>query len=275
MNEVLKQILKNLGFSDNHIAELEKVSALKEEELKTFKPEIITEDLKAHLSKLTENDPNYAAKLKEIETAAIGRHYAILDRHLKQISGLTEEQIKDLSVDKKLQLFKDTVSKSENKDIKKLQEENLALIQQIETLNSVEIPKIKGETENYKRQFETERTIESILSGSKLKTKPGLIMPALKSELNTKFDIEVSNGDLILYNKGTKIQPKNKSGNNLLNGKEFINEWLKDNDIIDNQQTKTEPPKVVVKTDDGAGNSFHSSHIAKAMQRAAELKEGK
>jgi len=267
MNEILKSILKSLGISDTHIAEMEKAVKLTEEEAKTYKSDTLINEIKEHLKLLNDND----AELREkVETEVLGKHYAIFDRELKKHFGITDEEMKDKKVADKMKLVKEKLTANNDKDIKTLQEENLQLSNTIKKLQDEDIPKIKGETETYKKDFQFERSVESLLSGIKLKTKPAIILPVLKSALKENYDTDISGANIVLYNKDSKIQPKNKAGNGILTAKDYIMDWLNENELIE-KTLETGKTKVIVS--DGKDNSItpFRRHIEEAEAHQKEM----
>lgn len=234
----------------------------------------LLDEWKASQVELFKNDKKL---VDEIRSSEAGKQKDIFERKLKQTFGLTPEDIKDKTTEEIIAIAK-TKSSTAPADIKKLEEENLSLTNQIKALNEVEIPKIRGEVAQKQKAIDIERYLKTLIP-----TNPeDLRLPAetafrlVNMDISERFDVDFDDkGKAIFKQKGSDLRAKTEDGSKFIEAEDFFKERLEHHGAIKKSNGGDPPPnpdpvKVTKKKgdDEAEGNTLH---LAAAEAHLKEL----
>lgn len=233
-----------------------------------------------HQNDLYKNGEEYKTALKAKHQQALREITAKSEKKILSISGLTEDEIKDLDFDKIVDLAFKKASKTGDKTTEELQAELIKRDLKLKELEETVIPGIRSEVQTEKEAIKTRNAYLSTISKMKLRegTAPedALILfesklknSGFKSSFNDKGELEILNAD------GSKILTEDKKGtlksddvfNKFLDGqieKSNAPEGGKKKDIIEPEGGKPEKP---------ANGSVVNANIEKSKKHAEMLKE--
>ena len=221
---------------------------------------------------------NDAGLVDEIRNAEKAKNLEMFERKIKQTFNLTAEEVKDKKWDEIVLLSKSKNSVEGDKTSVELQQKILTLENENKRLNEEEIPKIKSESTNYIKKFETEKKFSSAIP---LKDKDGkdllrlpfeTVQKLLKMDLEEKHDVSVDDkGAWVIKDKGTEFLSKSADGTKFLTMEEFVNSGLEKHGAVikSNATGVTVTPAPVVVT--GVEGRVLSPGMKKAMEHQAEL----
>lgn len=243
---VIEKLLKQIGLSSSDISAV--IKADQDNEADFNIDEIVTKHKESQRI-LAENDPDLVEKFASKER---GKQLDIITRKLKNEFGLTSDQIKDKKIEEVIGIAKIESQKGSNKDLQTLQDENLLLINKVKEYEEVKIPKIINEIENEKRIFKINNGLSKMIPNNDVLRVPTetaqLIINAKIGEL---YDLDMDEkGEIIVYNKGSKLQAKSQDGTKLLTANDLVESIAKANKLIkesnaDDADTTTTAKKVI------------------------------
>jgi len=275
MDEIFKSILKSLGASEETITKIE--TALKETDeakKKAFNSKEIVDGLIAHQKRLLENDSDFISKFQSAEK---GKFMEQLDRRLKQSFGITNEDLKDKTIEDKITFAKSSFEKNYSASATELQNENIKLKNELKNIQEIEIPKIKGETESFKKSLKIDSAITKIVGENKLRVSADAIIPALKSVLENMYHVDMNEtGDLQILTKIDKLGIKNPDGTALLSAKDIIVSKLKEFKAIEESNADDDPnkkKKTVVVSVEKKDDDIHAVGLSAAEKHLSDVKK--
>lgn len=180
---------------------------------------VILSEFKAHQLSLHENDPSI---IKKIEGTQFAKVRDEVERKLRQSFGLTREEILDKTTDEIIKIAKAKASATTDKTVTELQQEILDKNNELKAIRETEIPAIKSQVENEKKQFKISDILTKKVSSHKLRNPLEYVTASVGSP-DPLYDIDLDDkGDLVYYLKGTKLLPKNTDGTKFLNADDII-----------------------------------------------------
>lgn len=189
----------------------------------------ISDSVLSHQSELYVNSQAYKDNIKAVKDRALAEVHTKAEKKIKQIAGLTDEEIKDKKYDEIVELAWKKSSSNMDKTAASIQEELTKVSEKLKNYEEVEIPKIRSEVESEKLRFKSDTALSKKIAA--LKIRQGvehddlLLMVKLKAEkLGYKAEIDDS-GDIIFKNAdGTKILSQDKK--NFVPTADIINTFL-------------------------------------------------
>jgi len=223
---------------------------------------------------LMRNEPTIVDEIRAAET---GRQRNMFEQKIKQIFGLTGEEIKDKKFDEIITLAKERASSKTDKTANELQDQILVLTNENKRLLEEEIPKIKNETVVHKKRFDINQALmkKIPMGDDKLRIPFETASKLALSDLNDLYDIDMDEqGSIVLLEKGKELKAKSKDGSKFLTADEVINERLEFHQALVKSNAGTPPAtpgagKTIV---EGADQKVHSVALNKAQQHAANMK---
>lgn len=274
----LTEYLKSIGIPAKTITALEKAD---KDDDKDFDVKPLVEEFNTAQKKLHENDPEMVA---EIETKTKGKLMDIWTRSIKKEFNLDATAVKDKSLDEVIKIAKSESTKGLDKNLQEVQQELAAANTKIKELEETEIPKIKGEVENEKKAFKIANKLQGMLPKDDLRVPESTVQLVLSNQLAANYDIDLDdNGDLAVFLKGKKLNPKSKDGTKILTASDIIAEILKENKFIKESNAEDIDPatgkkkEVIVKKTETAGGEKKPAlpHMTAAQQHLDNLKKEK
>lgn len=204
---------------------------------------VILSEFKAHQLSLHENEPTI---IKKIEASQFAKVRSEVERKLKQSFGLTHEEIVDKTTDEIIKLAKAKASATTDKTVTELQQEILDKNNELKAIRETEIPAIKSQVDNEKKQFKISDILTKKVSAHKLRN-PLEYVTASVGSADPLYDLDLDEkGDLVYYLKGSKLLPKNSDGTKFLSADDIIKGKLEVAKFLvesaaDDGQNKTEP----------------------------------
>jgi len=240
-------------------------------------------DFNASQRSLYEND---AEMMRTYDGKAKGRYMDIAQRAVVKAFALTTEETKDKTFEEVVGIAQSKATANANKSVETLQQENLTLSNQLKEVREVEIPKIRSEIDNEKKQLRLDKDFDTfaqdIVKDITAKNPKDVRVPYETAVKTAKillreqyeFDYDKEN-NFVLLNKETKLKAKTADGTGFLGGKDVIMNVWKENQYIaesnaDNKEIdpKTGKPKVV--TTPAAG---HNTQGGDDDEKQRELEE--
>lgn len=246
-------------------------------------------DFKAAQRELLENDAEF---VEGIEAAVKGKERGVFTRKMKQKFGLTAEEVKDKAPEELIDLAHEKATKSKDKTVQELQEENAELTKINKKLLEEDIPAKDKEKEEFKKGLLKESALTKQLAGKKLTVSLEDAAPTIINGLNSKYDVDIDkDGKITLFQKGTlgtdkPLKVKNADGTGFLSADEAIEtdlkkfKWLEqsnggkgkgkegDGVIVDGKKKKGEGNE-----DEGGSGGDVNPYISKAQQHLEAQKK--
>lgn len=227
---------------------------------------------------LLKNDSEF---LKSLDTPIQKKYQDIQFRKLKQVFGLTEEEIKDMDYEAALKFGRDKISKTDNKTLDELQKKNIELETELKKVREEEIPAIKGEVDTAKANIELENLLVKniIPKDKKLRVSVDGALPAFKAILAAKGLKLVKNTeggmDVVVIETNLKLQSADKT--KIVTFEELRDAELKNLGMIEESGAPSGKPNPLNNTEVNGGkgeeNKVQSPHLAKAEAHLSGLKE--
>lgn len=222
-----EKFLKSIGVDSKTISELAKAAEEKKDDLD------ITESVasyKAAQKKIWENDPDLVSEISGREK---GKLLDIYTRKIKSTFGLESAQIKDKTIEEVIAIAKAESTKGLDKNLQTLQEELMQATAKVKDFEDVQIPKIKAEVEAEKKSFLIGKKLQAKLPVDKLRVPVETAELVLNGQLAAAYDLDMDEkGELLIFNKGTRLQAKSGDGTKLLTADDIISETLNKNKFI-------------------------------------------
>jgi len=217
-------LLLRIGISKENA---EKIATAKaDDSADVFDLETLITDWKANQISLMKNEPQI---VDEIRAAELAKQRNLFEQKIKQVFGLTGEELKDKKYDEIILLAKEKASNKSDKTGAELQDQILALTNENKRLLEEEIPKIKNETTLHKKKFDINQALmkKIPMGDDKLRIPFETASKLALSDLNELYDIDMDEqGAVILLEKGKELKAKSKDGTKFLTADEIINERL-------------------------------------------------
>lgn len=204
---------------------------------------VILSEFKAHQLSLHENDPSI---IKKIEGTQFAKVRDEVERKLKQSFGLTREEILDKTTDEIIKIAKAKANATTDKTVTELQQEILDKNNELKAIRETEIPAIKSQVENEKKQFKISDILTKKVSSYSLRNPLEYVTASVGAD-DPLYDKDLDeNGELVYYLKGSKLLPKNADGTKFLNSDDIIKSKLQVAKFLvesgaDDGQKKSEP----------------------------------
>lgn len=222
--EIQKKLMLALGMTATQIDSLET------DETK-FDVDATALSIREANIKLLKNDAEFISTIQKAEK---GRNLTDFERNIKKTFGLTAEEVKDKTAEEIISLAKEKITTGQDKNLTELQAETIELKNKIVALETIEIPKIKGEVEGHKKDFNVENALTKKLAGRTLRNPISVVLSQLKSEFGPKYKIDADeSGNITITNKETGLEIKNADGTKLLTSDEIIEESLTRNKFLE------------------------------------------
>lgn len=250
-----KEYLKALGVDAKTITAIEKAEE-KNEDI-DFKP--MVDEFNTGQRKLLRNDDDF---IEEIQGAERGKILDQVERKLKGKFGLKPDQIKDIGtggkpferMEKIIDLAHGETIKGMDKSLQEVQAELTAANTRLKDLEETEIPKIKSEVEAEKKNFKIANKLSKLIPVDDLRVPLETVDLVLNPQLSAAYDLDLDDdGNVVVFTKGKRIQPKSADGTKLLTAQEIISDILKKNKFVKESNAddeKKDPPKKKVDVTD-------------------------
>jgi len=273
MNELTKKLLLALGTSQDTIDALSV-------ETPTVNVDDVSKVIKENQIRLIKNDPQF---IQDIQTAERGKNMDMFERSLKKTFGLSVEDTKDKKVEELITLAKEKSTIGTDKTLNDLQRENVDLKAKVTDLETVVIPKIKGEVDTHKKQFNINNTLTKKLAELKLRNPVDVVIAALEREFGSNYNVDLDEkGNLKITDKLTGLEVKNSDGTKILTTDEIITDVLSKNKFLEESGAdgsgKTIPAKPIVpekKDDADVKDKAFAPGMSKAEAKLKELQDKK
>lgn len=273
----LDAFLKGLGVPAATVTALKKADEDKDSDLDTAP---LIEDFKTAQRKLLENDPEIVSEIARKEQGKI------LDMVTKKIRvgfNLDSASIKDKKIDEVISMAVDASAKNSDKDLKTVQEENTKLAAQIKKYEDEDIPAIKADVEKQKKTFLINQKLQKKIPVADLRVPIETVDLVLNNQLLGAYDLDMDDkGEVLIFNKGTRLQAQSADKSKLLTLDDVVGETLKKNKFIKESNAEDIDPatgkKKEIQPDKQKDEELKKKiaanpHLKKAMEHEAELKK--
>lgn len=271
MNKHLIAFLLGIGIDKKVIDEL---AAQKDEDTVDLTDRL--QAFKDNQRTLYENDADLVAK---ISGAAVGKLTDSVTRKLKADFGLKPEDLKDLKkVEDIIALAKKVSSEGKDKPLQDLEQQLMAANAKIKEFEEVVIPAEQAKATSHIKSFDREVKFKSLFT-DKYRVPIEAAFPSVKTALEAKYDFDFDDkGELVAYQKGTKLMAKNKDNTGVLSVSDLIKEqaeafkFIEESNADDTGKTN---PATIVKVDDPTknDNKMNVPHLAAAQKKLDEMKK--
>lgn len=225
MKDKLIKILMNVGVSE---ANAKLIADEQGDATKINETEILNE-IKAHQLSLHENEPSIISK---IESSVMARERDKVERKIKQLFGLTAEEIKDKKMEEIIALAKTKANAPNDKTLNDLQQELLDKTNQLKDLTENQIPAIRAEVESDKKKFLINEKLTKKVSSYKLRNPLEDVMASVQM-LNSQYDIDLDDKNELVYKvKGQNLLVKNPDGTKFMTADEIIKSKLENGKFL-------------------------------------------
>jgi hypothetical protein len=273
-------LLLKIGISKENAEKIS--SATAEESTETIDAEALIQEWKSNQISLMKNEPSI---VEDVRSAEMAKQRSIYEQKMKQIFGLTGEEIKDKKLEEIILIAKEKSVSKIDKTSAELQEQILQLTNENKRLIEEEIPKVKNEVSSYKKKFDIEQTLMKKIpsDAEKLRIPFETASKLAIGDLHDLYDVDIDEkGSIVLLEKGKDLKAKSKDGTKFLSVDEVISERLEAHKAIvksngtpgagtgNGQVVVVDTPKGVVNT---TAMSKAEAHIAK-MKEQAKAKGG-
>jgi hypothetical protein len=268
-------LLIKVGIKKENAEKIAQATA--EESTETIDVDILMTEWKENQIALMRNEP---AIVDDIRASELAKQRNLFEQKIKQVFGLTGEEIKDKKYDEIISLAKEKASSKTDRTATELQDQILLLTNENKRLLEEEIPKIKNETTLHKKKFDINQALmkKIPMGDDKLRIPFETASKLALSDLNEFYDIDMDeNGSVVLLEKGKELKAKSKDGTKFLTADEVINERLEFHKALvksnsggaSTGNTSTGSATVVV---EGAKSTVVTPALSKAEQHAATMK---
>lgn len=238
----------------------------------------ISDSVLSHQSELYVNSQAYKDNIKAVKDRALAEVHTKAEKKIKQIAGLTDEEIKDKKYDEIVELAWKKASSSMDKTAASIQEELTKVSEKLKHYEEVEIPKIRSEVEAEKFRFKSDTALSKKIAA--LKIRQGvehddlLLMVKLKAEkLGYKAEIDEA-GEIIFKNAdGSKILSQDKK--NFVPTGDILNTFL-DPFIDKTKMSETSKDSIQIdkeKKPDNQGKGSQGTAVNAAIEKAQKHAE--
>lgn len=273
MNELTKKLLLALGTSQ------ETIDALTVEN-PTVNVDDVSKVIKENQIRLIKNDPQF---IQDIQSAERGKNMDIFERSLKKTFGLSAEDTKDKKIEELVVVAKEKVSVGADKTLNDLQRENVELKGKVNEYEATIIPKIKGEVEAHKKQFNINNTLTKKLAEMKLRNPVDVVIAAIEREFGANYTVDLDEkGNITIKDKATGLEVKNAAGDKILTTDDIINDVLTKNKFLEESgadnsgKNISAKPNVPEKKDDAdVKEKAFAPGMSKAEAKLKELQDAK
>lgn len=206
-------LLEAIGFSNEQITKLKELKPETGKELEAIAP--FKTDFEAKIKKYYQSD---AAFIKQLRDTAKAETYKKVSGIVKDLYGLSDEQVKDAKIEDIMSLAKSAIeatakgdSTEHIKTINELKKLNLELSGKVKNLEETEIPKIRTEAQTELLNTRIRLDLEKMVRSNKLAVADKYSVPGLINDLIQNHSFGYSDaGELIV---------KAKDGSDLLDAK--------------------------------------------------------
>lgn len=182
-----------------------------------------------HQRDLYTNSDDYKTNVKKIKNDTVGEIYKKAQKKIISLSSLTPEEVKDKDYEEIVDLAWTKMSKKGTVSEEELQKELNIVSLKLKTLEEEEIPKIRSEVDNEKKNFKIDNALLSMLTGLKVRkgseAEDMILLIKTKATragysigLDEKGAIEIKNED------GSKINTEDKKA--FMQPKDLITKFL-------------------------------------------------
>lgn len=262
------KILLALGFTQAQIDDMAKET-----------PEAKMEDLLIHSTehqkKLLKNDPDFIGEIQKAEKARV---LSTSESALKKAFGLTSEETKDKTFPEIVSIAQKKAAEKGNATLEQLQNENIELTNKLKDINEVEIPKIRGEVENHKKNFHKQIKIKSLVDSFDLMVSKEAAESALNAVIESQYEADIDDkGELLFKVKGTGLAPKSKDNTKVLTPKEVIESQFEEWKFLKKSNGAPPPPagNPTYKRDDTPPARTTISSLARAEENLNNMPKKK
>lgn len=243
-----------------------------------------------HQRELYTNGDDYKTNLKKVKNDAAAEVFKKAQKRIMTVAGLSAEDVKDLDYDAIVELAWTKVAKKGSKSEEELQAALNEATGRLKTLEEEEIPKIKGEVENEKKNFKIENALLAMITTSKIRKGvdvDDMVLLIRNKAKKSGYIIDIDDkGNITMTNEdGSKINTEDKK--NFMQPKDIVTKFLDPYLEKSGAPDPDDKKKGTFKGDDdddddskGGGNgskkklgSFHKTSLSKAEEHAQKLGE--
>lgn len=272
MNELTKKLLLAMGLTAAQIADLDSSES-------TLVVEDLAKGIRDNQMKLLQNDAEF---IESIQKAEKGKNMDEFQRFIKKTFGLTADEIKDKKVDEIIKIAKDKASAGQNTTLEELQRENVDLKNKVTQLETEEIPKVRAEVDQHKKQFNINNALTTKIASLKLRNPIEVVMSQIEREFGDKYNIDLNaDGSLKVTDKKNGLEVRNTDGTKILTADEILNETLSRNKFLEESGADNSGKHLDVKPDkkdekkDDSQQTVYAPGLNKAEQHLKEMQEAK
>lgn len=220
--------------------------------------------------------------VEEIQRAEAAKRNDMWRTKIKKQTGLTAEEIKDKNDEEVVAMAVNKLRTKGDQTNEQLQAENIALANELKKLKEEDLPNKDKEVEGRIKAIEIDNKLKNTIAELPKKLRVSLTagIATLKEKFGNTYDFDINDkNELVIFTKGSKLQPKSKDGTKLLTAVELITETLDGEKLLENSGADPDPanPKtpIVVKasTDDQAEMDRRYPHLKKARENAEKVKQ--
>lgn len=273
MDEKLKKLLTRLGLSATQVSEFEDP-----EKLKALDVDKLYEGVELNLGESLKNKESFIEPLKK---SVRGEVLSSKENKLKKMYGVTDEEYDALPKAKKFDALQELCfekakkmhSGDENEQLKKLNDEIAGYKTKVSTLEANELA-VRQEVDTKLSEIETRQAMRKSLGKAlgedkKLITTKDFAFDAATSQIQSKFDVKMVSGELVVKQKGSDLDAYDKNNKPLTLDALYL-ETLTDNKLI--QVSNGKPPAAPPAARTGNENKPGLPGMAKAQEHAESLK---
>lgn len=279
MNKHQIAFFKSVGFTQ---AMIDALIAIKEEDASPDLSAQATAFRESQI-KVFENDAELVAKIAGAEK---GKVTDIITRKLKSTFGFSAEEIKDKTVEELIAIAKVKATANVDKPLKDLEEQLLAANNKIKDYEENILPGEKKKSEEHIKGFKIENMISKMVDrGEDLRLPLDDAIILMNGKIGTLYDRDINDkGELVFYQKGTKLQAKSADGTKVLTAKDIIDAEMEKSQIIKKSNAEDIDPatgkkRVVVVVEDpnknkaGISKNIHANKAQEALDEIKKLDE--
>lgn len=258
--------LKKIGVKSDVISKLNSEDELNIDEF--------VDSFKANQKEVITNDPTFIQSLKD---EIRGTELSKVEHKLKKTFGLSAEDVKDKKFDDIISTAFEKTKQSASGTNEELQNRIIELTRENKKLTDEIIPAKENEAREVIKSFKKDSALRTILNSKQLIVKPEVVLPAIQTRFNEKFNVDIDEQNQIVVKTKDGLNPLSKDGTKTLSFDDLLNEFLGESDLNVLKQSNGNPisgQQIPKKTFDASSSKpeFHLPGLKKAQENAEQMK---
>jgi hypothetical protein len=261
----IESFLKKIGIAQDTIQKLSSEEEVNVEEL--------VSEFRSNQKEVLKNDSDFIQPIKD---ELRGEQLSKIEHKIKKKFNLAPDEIKEKKFDEIIDIAFDKATRNVSSGAEELQQRLIELTNENKRLVEEVIPSKESEAKNAIKTYKRESILSSVLAKKNLIVSPEVVVPAVRSYLDTNFNLDFDEGsNAIVIKTKQNLNPLNADGTKILTFEEVLDTHLQSLNVIKQSNGAPLQQKPVVNGQPVVENDapkFNLVGMQKAQQNADSLK---